>query len=353
MGPRTIMHLLACLFLLHLVSPAGAASLPHIVILATGGTIAGTADARSQAGYNAGQVSPEQLLAAVPQAKGLARISAEQVAAIGSQDMNDTVWFALALKAKTLLADPDVDGIIITHGTDTLEETALFLDLVLPHTKPVVVVGAMRPSTSLSADGPMNLFEAIKLATDPESAKRGTLVVLNDTIHGATDVTKTSTTSVQTFVSPNFGPAGHVTPNGVHFFRPPVPAPPPLALPAAPPLPRVAIIYAHAGMDAADIEAAVAGGAKGLVLAGVGDGNASKAAIAALAGAVKAGIPVVRSSRVGSGPVLRNIEVSDDTYGFVAAHFLNPAKARVLLQLLLANDVKDPAAVQAAFNRAG
>lgn len=353
MGWRALVHGLACLFLLHLVSPAGAAPLPHIVILATGGTIAGTADARSQAGYNAGQVSPEQLLAAVPQAAGLARLSAEQVAAIGSQDMNEEVWFTLARRVGALLAQPDVDGVVITHGTDTLEETALFLDLVLPHTKPVVVVGAMRPSTALSADGPMNLYAAIKVAADPQAAGRGALVVLNDTIHGATDVTKTSTTTVQTFVSPNFGAVGHVTPNAVHFFRPPVPAPAPLPLSAPLPLPRVTIIYAHAGMDAGDIEAALAHGAKGLVLAGVGDGNASKAAIAALAEAVKAGIPVVRSSRVGTGAVLRNIEINDDTYGFVAAHYLNPAKSRVLLQLLLANGVKDPAAVQAAFDRAG
>lgn len=327
--------------------------MPHIVILATGGTIAGTADARSEAGYNAGQVTPEQLLAAVPQAAGLASLSAEQVAAIGSQDMNEEVWFTLARRVGALLAQPDVDGIVITHGTDTLEETALFLDLVLPHTKPVVVVGAMRPSTALSADGPMNLYAAIKVAADPQAAGRGALVVLNDTIHGATDVTKTSTTAVQTFVSPNFGPVGHVTPNGVHFFRPPVPAPAPLALSVPLPLPRVTIIYAHAGMDAGDIEGALAHGAKGLVLAGVGDGNASKSAIAALARAVKAGVPVVRSSRAGTGAVLRNIEINDDTHGFVAAHYLNPAKSRVLLQLLLANGVGDPAAVQAAFDRAG
>lgn len=324
--------------------------MPHIAILATGGTIAGIADARSEGGYNAGQVSPEALLAAVPQAARLARISAQQVAAIGSQDMNDEVWFALARRIMLLLADEDVDGIVVTHGTDTLEETALFLHLVLPHTKPLVVVGAMRPSTAISADGPMNLFAAIQLASDARAAGRGTLVVLNDTIHGAADVTKTSTTAVQTFVSPNFGPLGHVTPNGVHFFRPPVSSSPPLPLPHAPPLPRVAIVYAHAGMDGLDIEAAVEGGARGLVLAGVGDGNASGSAIAALARAVQVGIPVVRSSRVGSGPVLRNIEVSDDAHGFVAAHFLNPAKARVLLQLLLANGVREPLALQAAFD---
>ncbi|QTL05275.1 asparaginase [Aquabacter sp. L1I39] len=325
----------------------------HIVILATGGTIAGTADTRSEGGYNAGQVTPEQLLAAVPQVAGLARISAQQVAAIGSQDMNDEVWFALARRIAALQADADVDGIVVTHGTDTLEETALFLHMVLPLVKPLVVVGAMRPSTAISADGPMNLFAAIQLASDARAAGRGVLVVLNDTIHGAADVTKTSTTAVQTFVSPNFGPLGHVTPNGIHFFRPPVPPAPHLPLPAAPPLPRVSILYAHAGMDGLEIEAAVAGGARGLVLAGVGDGNASGAAIAALSRAVQAGIPVVRSSRVGSGPVLRNIEVSDDAHGFVAAHFLNPAKARVLLQLLLANEVRDPLALQAGFDAVG
>ncbi|MEP9376349.1 asparaginase [Aquabacter sp. CN5-332] len=323
--------------------------MPHIVILATGGTIAGASDARSQAGYNAGQISAEQLVAAAPGLEMIARISTEQVATIGSQDMNETVWFTLAARIDALLARDDVDGVLVTHGTDTLEETALFLDLVVSGEKPVVLVGAMRPATALSADGPLNLLEAVLVATAPQARNRGTLVVLNDMIHGAMDVTKSSTMEVQTFRSPNFGPAGHVTPNGVVFFRRAARRPVTYILPPAPPLPRVSIIYAHAGMDDGEIRGAVAAGAKGIVLAGVGDGNAAKAAIAALSEAVAAGIVVVRASRTGSGPVMRNIEVPDDALGFVASDFYGPAKARVLLQLLIANGITTPGAVQMAF----
>jgi len=345
-------HALALVGLLCTLTFAGAAPLPHIVILTTGGTIAGKADPRSQAAYNAGQVSPQDLIAAVPGLDKVARLSAEAIASIGSQDMNEAVWFKLAQRIRALVAQDDVDGIVVTHGTDTLEETAIFLDMVVGGSKPVVIVGAMRPSTALSADGPLNLLEAVMVAGAPAARGRGVLVVLNDVIHGASDVTKTNTTEVQTFRSPNFGPVGHVTPNGVGFFRAPNPRGPLYVLPAAPPLPRVSVIYAHAGMDAQDVRTVIAGGAKGIVLAGVGDGNASQATIAALGEAVKAGVVVVRSSRTLSGPVMRNIEVSDDTYGFVASSFLNPAKARVVLQVLLANGISTPAAVQTAFDSA-
>ncbi len=326
--------------------------MPHIVILATGGTIAGTADARSKLGYNAGQVTAEQLVAAAPGIDAISRITTEQIASIGSQDMNEAVWFKLANRVNELAAQSDVDAIVVTHGTDTMEETALFLDLVVGTNKPVVLVGAMRPSTAVSADGPLNLLEAVMVAVTPDAYGRGVLVVLNDTIHGAMDVTKTHTTEVQTFQSLNFGAVGHASPNGVHFFRAPQKRPVIYKLPAAPPLPRVAIVYAYAGMDAAGVKSAVDGGAKGIVLAGVGDGNASKDTIAALADAVKAGVVVVRASRTASGPVMRNIEVTDDAYDFVASSFYTPAKARVLLQVLLANGITKADAVQTAFNSA-
>ncbi|MGU3494419.1 asparaginase [Xanthobacteraceae bacterium A53D] len=326
--------------------PAGAADLPHVVVLATGGTIAG-AGSGAGGGYVSGAISGEALIASVPDIGKRARLSAEQVAAIGSQDMNDGVWLKLAERIAALDKDAGVAGIVITHGTDTMEETALFLDLATRTEKPVVLVGSMRPSTAVSADGPRNLLEAVVVASDPKARGRGPLVVLNDTIHGARDVTKTNTVSVQTFLSPNFGPVGSVAPDMVTFFAPP----PPRQHVAAPtgPLPRVEIVYAFAGVDGKPVEAAVAAGAKGIVLAGVGDGNASKATIAALQAAAKAGVVVVRSSRTGAGPVLRNIELNDDELGFVAAAYHNPAKARVLLQLLLAGGVSDPAKVQPAF----
>ncbi|WP_029003582.1 asparaginase [Azorhizobium doebereinerae] len=327
--------------------PARAADLPHIVILATGGTIAGAADPRSGLGYNAGAISADALIASVPGISAHARLSAEQISAIGSQDMSEEVWLKLAARIDALDKTADVAGIVITHGTDTLEETALFLDLATRTDKPVVLVGAMRPATAVSADGPRNLLEAVMVAASPQARGRGALVVLNDTIHGARDVTKTDTVSVQTFRSPNFGPVGGVSPDRVVFYAAPASR---QSFPSkGGPLPQVEIVYAYAGVDARPVEAARAAGARGIVLAGVGDGNASKATIAALQAAAKAGVVVVRSSRTGAGPVLRNIELNDDELGFVAAAFYNPAKARVLLQLLLANGVTAPDKVQAAF----
>lgn len=324
---------------------------PHIVVLATGGTIAGTADARSSGGYNSAEVPADDLLAAVPGAAEIARLSIEQVAAIGSQDMSDEVWFALARRIAALDADPAVDAILVIHGTDTMEETALFLHLVHGGETPVVMVGAMRPSSATSADGPANLFAALTVGASPQTRGRGVVVVLNDVIQGARDITKTSTTALETFQSPNFGPLGRVTPHGARYFDPPRLRPAPLGVPEA--LPPVAIIHAHAGMDDLLVKAAITGGAKGLVLAGVGDGNAASPVIAAMAEAARHGLACVRASRCPTGPVLRNIEVSDDALGLVAAGHLNPAKARVLLQLLLANGITDAARIQAAFDAIG
>jgi L-asparaginase len=329
---------------------AQAPALPRIIVLATGGTIAGQTTSTSAIGYASGKVTGEQLVAAVPGMDKLATINAEQISSIGSQDMNDKVWFDLAHRISDIFAKNEADGVVITHGTDTMEETAFFLNNVIPGDKPVVMVGSMRPSTAISADGPGNLYEAVKVAGSPSAHGRGVLVVLNDTIHDARLVQKTNTTSVQTFQSPNGGPVGFVDPASVRFEGPPPSAARHVyALPASAPLPRVDIVFAHANMDAAQIEDAVKGGAKGIVMAGVGDGNGSQAAIDALAKAAKSGIVVVRASRVGSGFVNRNVEVDDDKLGFVASLDLNPQKARVLAQLLIANGITDPKQVQDAF----
>src|SRR5688572_15376834 len=166
--------------------PQGA--LPNIVVLATGGTIAGAAGSDVQAGYTSGQVGVEQLLAAVPQAKKLANMRGEQISNIGSQDMNDEVWLKLATRVNQLLTQPDVSGVVITHGTDTIEETAYFLNLVVKSAKPVVLTAAMRPATALSADGPLNFYNAVAVAANRESAGKGVLVVVNDWIHGASSL---------------------------------------------------------------------------------------------------------------------------------------------------------------------
>jgi len=331
---------------------ARGSALPTIVVLATGGTIAGAASSDVQAGYTSGQVGVEQLLAAVPQAKKLANLRGEQVANIGSQDMNDSVWIKLATRINALLAQPDVAGVVITHGTDTIEETAYFLNLVVKSTKPVVLTGSMRPSTALSADGPLNFYNAVGVAASPQAAGRGVLVVVNDWIHGAGSLTKTSTTAVQTFLSPISGLIGTVSYGQPEFYRGPVgknTTTSEFSVDNNTALPRVEIIMASENMDGAMINAAVAAGAKGIVIAGVGNGNMTAAAVAALAAQAKKGIVCVRSSRVTTGNVGRNVEIDDDKYGFVASLGLNPQKARVLLRLALTK-TSDPKVIQRYFD---
>src|SRR6187455_181239 len=317
---------------------AQAASLPTVVVLATGGTIAGAAATDVQAGYTSGQVGVDQLLAAVPQAKKLAKMRGEQISNIGSQDMNDEVWIKLATRINELVAMPDVAGVVITHGTDTIEETAYFLNLVIKSRKPVVLTASMRPSTALSADGPLNFFNAVAVAANKDAAGRGVLVVVNDWIHGASSLTKTSTTAVQTFLSPLRGLMGTVAYGEAEFFRGPVgrnTLDSEFSLDGVAALPRVDIVMAHENMDGVIIDAAVAAGAKGIVIAGVGNGNMTKPALDALAAQAKKGIVCVRSSRVVTGRVGRNVEVDDDKLSLVASDDLNPQKARVLLRLAL------------------
>jgi len=312
--------------------------LPSVVVLATGGTIAGAAASDVQAAYTSGQVGVEQLLAAVPQAKKLAAMRGEQIANIGSQDMNDEVWLKLAKRVNELAAMADVDGIVITHGTDTIEETAYFLNLVVKSKKPVVLTAAMRPSTALSADGPLNFFNAVAVAANKDAGGRGVLVVVNDWIHGASSLTKASTTAVQTFLSPLRGLVGTVAYGECEFYRAAVgknTMDSEFSLDGVTALPRVDIVMAHENMDGAIIDAAAAAGAKGLVIAGVGNGNMTKPALDALAAQAKKGIVCVRSSRVVTGRVGRNVEVDDDKLALVASDDLNPQKARVLLRLAL------------------
>jgi L-asparaginase len=317
---------------------AAAADLPNIVVLATGGTIAGAAASDVQAGYTSGQVGVDQLLAAVPQAKKLAVLRGEQIANIGSQDMNDEVWLKLARRVNELTAMSNVDGVVITHGTDTIEETGYFLNLVVKSRKPVVLTAAMRPSTALSADGPLNFYNAVAVAANKDAAGRGVLVVVNDWIHGASSLTKASTTAVQTFLSPLRGLIGTVAYGEAEFYRGPVgrnTVNSEFSLDGVTSLPRVDIIMAHENMDGKLIDAAAAAGAKGIVIAGVGNGNMTKDALDALAAQAKKRVVCVRSSRVVTGLVGRNVEVDDDKLGLVASAGLNPQKSRVLLRLAL------------------
>jgi L-asparaginase len=324
----------------------------HIVVVATGGTIAGSAESATAAGYESGAVAVDVLIAAVPEMKKFAAVRGVQVSSLGSQDMHDELWVKLAIEVNGLLAAADVDGVAITHGTDTMEETAYFLNLVVKSDKPVVLTGSMRPSTSLGADGPLNIYNAVGVASDPRAKGRGVLVVANDDIHDARSVTKRHTSDVQTFVSSEAGLVGVCLFDDREFARSPVRAhttATPFHVVTGQVLPRVDVIYAHAGMSPDVIDGAVANGAKGLVIAGVGGGNMTTPALDAVKRAIAKGVVVVRSTRVGDGIVRRNIEVDDDTVGTVASKELNPAKARVLLKLALTR-TSDAKRVQEFFD---
>ena len=312
--------------------------LPDVVILATGGTIAGAAASGTQAGYTSGAVTIDAMIAAVPGITDLANIKGEQIANVGSQDMSFEIMLKVAKRINELLPQPDVDGIVITHGTDTMEETAYFLNLVVKSNEPVVMVGSMRPSTAVSADGPLNLYNAVGVAVDPSASGRGVLVVMNDSIHAAHSLTKTSTTAVETFLSPRRGLVGSASYGKNDFYTTPSwkhTTATEFDIANVTSLPRVDIIYVAADMSPDLIDASVASGAKGIVIAGVGNGNMNAAAVDAAAKAVKAGVAVVRSSRVATGSVGRNVELKDDELGFVASDELNPQKARILLSLAL------------------
>jgi L-asparaginase len=315
-----------------------AKQLPNIVILATGGTIAGAAATGTQAGYTSGAVTIDAMLAAVPGIQKLASIKGEQISNVGSQDMNFDILLTVAKRCNVLLAGSSVDGIVITHGTDTMEESAFFLNLVVKSDKPVVLVGSMRPSTAVSADGPLNLYDAIAVVGDPAAGGRGVLVVMNDWIHGAHSLTKTSTTAIQTFMSPLRGIVGVSTYGKNDFYNNPSwkhTSASEFDISNVTKLPRVDILFAYEDMSPDLVDASVANGAKGIVIAGVGNGNMNKATLEAAARAVKKGVVVVRSSRVPTGSVGRNVEVNDDEMGFIASDELNPQKSRVLLMLAL------------------
>jgi L-asparaginase len=310
----------------------------NIVILATGGTIAGAAATGTQSGYTSGAVTIDAMLAAVPGIKDMANVKGEQIASVGSQDMSFDIMLKLAKRINELLATPGVDGIVITHGTDTMEETAYFLNMVVKSDKPVVLVGSMRPSTAVSADGPLNLYNAVGVAADPNARGRGVLVVMNDWIHAAHSLTKTSTTAIQTFMSPLRGLVGVANYGKNDFYSSPTwkhTTQTEFDVSKVTSLPRVDIIFASADSSPDLIDAAAANGAKGIVIAGVGNGNMNKASLTAAANAVQKGVVVVRSSRVVTGVVGRNVEVNDDELGFVASDELNPQKARILLMLAL------------------
>ena len=312
--------------------------LPCVVVLATGGTIAGKSSSSTHAGYKSGMVGVTDMIASVPELNQIARVSGEQISNVGSQDMSFEIMAKLSTRINQLLSDRKVHGVVVTHGTDTLEETAYFLNLTVQSSKAVVMTGAMRPATAISADGPLNLFNAVAVAADPRARKRGVLVVMNDRIHGAHSLTKSNTTSVETFISPINGLIGTVNYGKSAYFRTPSRRHTHLSEFSSEfvlPLPRVDIIYACADMPPDLIECSAAKGARGIVIAGDGNGNMNEASIKVAAAMAGQGIWIVRSSRVPTGQVGRNVEVDDDVNRFLASDELNPAKSRILLMLAL------------------
>ncbi len=315
--------------------------LPNVVVLATGGTIAGTGESATGSSYTAGQVRIGEMIDAVPNIRKLANLTGEQTANVGSQDMSVEVWLILAKRINELLAKDDVDGVVITHGTDTQEETAFFLNLTVKSDKPVVMVSAMRSSTALSADGPLNLYNGVAVAASPLSKGMGVMVAINDAIHSAHAVKKMLTTPVHAFMSPEHGQLGTVNFGQVEFFHKPHgihTINSEFSVDGVTELPRVDIVYGCADMSTDLIDIMVKAGAKGIIIAGVGDGNMNAGTLEAAKRITATGIHVVRASRIPVGTVLIEGEVVDEDYGTVSSDELNPQKARVLLMLALQKD---------------
>lgn len=320
---------------------------PTIDILATGGTIAGAAASQTSTTYKAGALTADQLISSVNGLDKLANIQYQQVYSKDSGDVTLSDWLKLSAEVQKAANDKNIDGIVITHGTDTLEETAYFLSLVIKTKKPIVLVGAMRPATSMSSDGPLNLYNAVAVAKDKASSGRGALVAMNETIYDARDVSKTHTTDVQTFQAPNSGTLGTVIMGHVKYSTNAMTRPTtndtPFSVSPNTKLPDVAIVYEYAGVNTEMLDNILnTKDLKGIVIAGVGDGNIPSYEKDFLLKAKQKGIVVVRSSRVGAGEVSYDYNDLDTTYGLIAADNLNPQKARILLMLSLlkTNDIK-------------
>lgn len=322
----------------------------RIAILGTGGTIAGFIDSTiATTGYTAGAIDIDVLIKAVPQIRDLADISWEQIANIDSSNMCDEIWLRLAKKIAKLFAE-GIDGVVITHGTDTMEETAYFLNLTIKSDKPVVLVGAMRPSTAISADGPKNLYNAVALVANKEAKNKGVMVAINDKILSARGVVKTHSLNVDAFSSPDFGDLGYIVDGKVFFYNNVTKAHTknaPFDVSKLTSLPKVDILYSYSN-DGSGVaaKALFEHRTKGIVVAGSGAGSIHKNQKDVLKELLKKGLKVVVSSRVVAGCVA--VSDSDEKLGFISAEDLNPQKARVLLILALTK-TSDPKKIQEYF----
>jgi L-asparaginase len=333
-------------------SAANDGQLPVVAVLSTGGTIASKQNP-SKGGYEA-TFTGEDLVAAVPAIRKVAQIRVEQISNISSSDITPEIWMRLARRVNDLLAIPNIAGVVVTHGTNTLEETAYFLDLTATGSKPVILVGAQRPASDSDSDGPRNLLDAVRVAVSPEAINKGTLVVMNGQINPARDVTKSNTSHVETFRSLEFGPLGEVDEDGVRFYRAPlrrqtIPIGPETALG------RVEIIMNYAGADGLLIRSLMhSGNVNGLVIAGLGLGGVTSPMYDAIQEARAKGVPVVISTRVPTGRIfslsaMKGSSLTLRQIGCVLADNLSPQKARVLLMLALTK-TRDPGALQKYFD---
>ncbi|KAL2853073.1 Asparaginase/glutaminase [Aspergillus pseudodeflectus] len=312
-------------------------TLPNVTIFATGGTIAGSADDNTATtGYQAGALGIQTLIDAVPEMLDVANVAGVQIANVGSPDVSSPILLEIAHRLNTVVCkDPTMAGAVITHGTDTLEETAFFLDATVNCEKPIVIVGAMRPATAISADGPYNLLQSVTVAASKEARKRGALVVMNDRIASAYYVTKTNSNTMDTFKALEAGFLGAIVSNTPYFFYPPVEPTGKTAIDVTnvTDIPRVDILYSYQDMTNDTLFSAVENGAKGVVIAGTGAGSVSSTYSSAIAELIEEKeFPIVRSTRSPSGEVPFS-ESGDDG---ISSGYLNPQKARVLLGLLLA-----------------
>jgi len=321
---------------------AQTAGKPNVVILATGGTIAGAgASALNSATYAAAKVPVDKLLAGLPELANIANVKGEQVSQIASESFTNDNLMKLGKRISALVKQSDVDGIVVTHGTDTLEETAYFLNLVIRTSKPIVVVGSMRPGTALSADGALNLFDAVSVAASKDAAGKGVLVTMNDEIQSGRDVTKTINIKTEAFKS-QWGPLGMVVEGNNYWFRAPVKrhtAQSEFNIDDFDALAPVEIVYGYGNVPRIALDAVAKSGIKAVIHGGTGNGSVADRIVPALQEVRAKGIQVVRSSRVPEGFVLRNAEQPDDKYDWVVAHDLNPQKARILAAVALTKNV--------------
>jgi L-asparaginase len=343
---------MSTLLLLMMCVCAAAQELPKVAVLATGGTIASKQDP-AKGGY-VPALSGEALVAAVPAIKRIAQIQVEQFSNIPSQNMTPEIWLRLAGRVNELLAKPEIAGIVVTHGTNTLEETAYFLDLTKVSDKPTILVGAQRPASDPDSDGPRNLLDAVRVAVEPEAAGKGVMVVMNGQISAARDVTKTNTNRVETFRSLEFGPLGVADEERVRFYRAPLRRQT-VVVDSKTQLGRVEIVMSYAGADGLVIRSLLRDDAvKGLVIAGLGLGGVPGPMFDSIQEARGRGIPVVISTRVPTGRIFplsadKSSALALKKIGCVLADDLSPQKARILLMLALTK-THDPRALQKYFD---